>query len=544
MSLALPLAACSDTAPDADQKSKSTSLRQTAWTAASADAVKAGGTLRLATTRLPSNFNDRVGLGDQVDPELIAPTRGNAVAIEADGTWSVDRDYAESVKLVDRDPQVVEVKLNSKAVWQDGTSIVATDMIAWWKALNGSNKKFDVNNSAGFEDIKKVEQGANRFTYRVSFADKNADWPTLVYPGLPASVTSSDKTFNKGFARKAVPSNGPFVISKIDDKTKVITATPNPKWWGAKPKLDRIVWRVIERAAQPQAFANKEIDAVSVGADKWSYEVAKERADIGVQRSNGLTWTQLTFNGSRGPLKDVRVRRAIAHAIDRKGMSSAAGKPVGATAVTQGSMIYVPGQKGYEDAATPVIGFDLKKSEALLEEAGYKKDSDGRQTRNGKALTLSITVPSDTPTNARRAQLIQGNLKKAGITVRLDTVSADRYFEDYVIPLDFDMATFNWDGTAFPVSVTQPRFNPIDSGQNFTGMTSPKLAGLWKKADAELDPAKQISLAKDIDKVLFDYAPIVPIAPLPEVFVVAKGLVNYGAAQFEHPDYTKVGYKK
>jgi peptide/nickel transport system substrate-binding protein len=210
LSLVIPLTACSsDTAPDADQKSKSTSLRQTAWTAAPADAVKAGGTLRLATTRLPSNFNDRVGLGDQVDPEVIAPTRGNAVAIEADGTWSVDRDYAESVKLIDRDPQVVEVRLNSKAVWQDGTPIVAKDMIAWWKALNGSNKKFDVSDSAGFEDIKKVEQGANRFTYRVTFANKNADWPTLSIRSCPLPSPHRTRHSTGGSPRRPCRATAP-----------------------------------------------------------------------------------------------------------------------------------------------------------------------------------------------------------------------------------------------------------------------------------------------------------------------------------------------
>ncbi|MDQ3157410.1 MAG: ABC transporter family substrate-binding protein [Actinomycetota bacterium] len=545
LGLALPLSACSSGgSPVEDGNARSTSLKPTAWSSAPADAVKSGGTLKLATTTLPTNFNDRVGLGDQVDPGLIAPTRGNAVVIKADGTWSVDRDYAESVKLVDRDPQVVEVELNPKAVWQDGSPIVAKDMIAWWKALNGSNKKFDVNDSTGFEDIKSVKEGADRFTYRVTFARNNADWPTLIYPELPAVVTSSDKAFNKGYAKKAVPSNGPYVISKISGNGKVITQTPNPKWWGNKPKLAKITWRVVDRSAQAQAFANKKIDAVSVGQDKASYDIARTRADSRVQRANGLTWTHLTFNGTRGPLKDVKVRRAIAHAIDREAMSSAASKPLGAPAVTQGSMIYVPGQKGYKDAATAQIGFDVKKSAALLKEAGYSKAPDGLQTKAGKPLTLSIAVPSDTPGNARRARLIQRYLKKVGITVRLDTVSADKYFDDFIVPLNFDMATFNWEGEPFPVSAREPLFHPVDSGQNFTGITSPKLADLWKKADAELDPARQMSLAKDIDKELFSYVPIVPIAQTPTVFVVAKGVVNYGAAQFEHPDFTKVGYKK
>lgn len=543
LSLALSLSACSSDKDESGPDDR-TSLRTTAWREAPASAVKSGGNLRLAITQLPKNFNDQVGLGDQVDPEVIAPTRGDAIVIKADGTWEVDRDYAESVKLVDKDPQVVKVKLNPKAVWQDGKQIVAKDMIAWWKAMNGSDADFDVNSSVGFQDISSIKQGKDQFSYAVTFDKKKADWPMYVYPRLPSSVTANAKAFNKGFVKKAVPSNGPFVISKIDANTKVITETPNPKWWGVKPKLDKILFRVVDPSRQAQDFANKKLDAVNIGQDKASYDTAKKRADVEIQRSGGLTWSHLTFNGTRGPLKDVKVRKAIAHAINREGMSAASNKPVGAPAVTQGSMFYMPGQKGYRDHATAAIGFDLKKSEALFKEAGYTKGSDGLQTKDGKPLTLSITVPSDTPTNAQRAQLIQGYLKKVGVTVKLDTVPVAKYFNDYVIPLNFDMVTFSWQGTAFPVSTTQPLFNPIDSGQNFTGITEDKLGDLWKKANAELDPAKQTALANDIDKELYSYVPLVTIAPTPKIFGVGKGLVNYGAAQFEYPDYTKVGYKK
>ena len=87
-------------------------------------------------------------------------------------------------------------------------------------------------------------------------------------------------------------------------------------------------------------------------------------------------------------------------------------------------------------------------------------------------------------------------------------------------------------------------FNPIDSGQNFTGITDDKLAGLWATANAELDPTKQAALANAIDKQLNSYVRLVTIALTPEIFGVAKDLVNYGARQFEYPDYTKVGFRK
>lgn len=544
--LALTVSGCAkgNTSSDKTDNNGAT-LPTTAWDSANYGDVKQGGTLTLAIGQLPDNYNNnQVNGGLQDTFDLQVPVLGGGVTTKSDGRWAVDKNYAESIKLTSEDPETIEVKLNKKAVWSDGKPIVAKDMINYWKASNGTDKKFEVVATNGFQDIGSITQGADEYSYTVVFKKKNADWPNYVYPALPSTVTAKSEDFNKTYAKKMFPSAGPFVISKIDQNAQVITETPNPKWWGDKPKLDKIIFRVVDQAAQAQAFANKEIDAVSIGQDKAAYDTAKKRADVAIQRSNGLTWTHLTFNGTRGPLKDVKVRQAIARAINREGMSAAANKPVGAPAITQGSMIYMPGQKGYKDEATPTIGFDLKKSEALFKEAGYTKDSKGLQSKGGKPLTLNIVVPGDTPTNAQRAQLIQGYLKKVGVTVKLDTVPSAKYFNDYVIPLNFDMVTFSWQGTAFPVSTTQSLFNPIDSGQNFTGITSPKLAGLWDKANAELDPAKQVTLANDIDKELYSYVPLVTIAPTPEVFGVAKGLVNYGARQFEYPDYTKVGYKK
>lgn len=542
LALALTLAACSSDGDDPATSPGATKFGPTAWSAVDPGSVKAGRTLRLAIDRVPANFNDRVDAGAGVEVKPNEATRGNAVKIRADGSWQVDKNYAESVKIVDKDPQTIEVRLNPRAVWQDGKPIVAADMIAWWKALNGSDAAYNVMSTAGFEEIKSVKQVKDRFTYRVVFADKFADWPAYIYPELPASVTSSAKAFNQGFAKKAVPSNGPFVISKIEKS--VITATPNKRWWGAKPKLDKIAYKVVSPSKQAPEFAADNLDAIDIGQDKASYDVARGRDDSVVQRSGGLTWNHLTFNASKGPLKDVKVRRAIAHAIDRTAMSSQVNKPLGVRAEAQGSMIFMPGQRGYQDNATRTIGYDTAKAESQLLSAGYAKDATGKFVKQGKPLTLTLTVPSDTPPNVTRAREIQAYLEKVGITVKLDTVPVSRYFEDYVIPLNFEMVTFSRNGGPFPVADEQALFDPVDSGQNFTGITSPKLGSLWDKANRELDPTKHLVKANDIDRALFDYVPIVPIAANPTVYVVAKGLVNYGASQFEHPDFTRVGFRK
>ena len=71
--------------------------------------------------------------------------------------------------------------------------------------------------------------------------------------------------------------------------------------------------------------------------------------------------------------------------------------------------------------------------------------------RKGKPLTLTMPVPADTPANSRRAALIAEDLKKVGIVVKVRNVPADDFFSQFVIPLDFDLVTFVWRGSAFPI---------------------------------------------------------------------------------------------
>ena len=133
-----------------------------------------------------------------------------------------------------------------------------------------------------------------------------------------------------------------------------------------------------------------------------------------------------------------------------------------------------------------------------------------------------------------------------GIPVELTTVPAAQYFSDYVIPGNFEMVTFSWQGTPFPISSSEALFYPLDSGQNFTGTTDDKLGDLWTQANTELDPAKRIDIAKEINDTIWSYVPMFPIAPLPNVWAVKQGLVNYGAAMFGYSpvDWTIVGWAK
>lgn len=534
--------AAGNTAPSSTD-SPAAALPTVDWDAADAGDVQDGGTLNLAVVALPVNYNNSQIDGNDVDTNtLLSPTQGGPLRITTDGGTEVNPDYASSVELTSEDPQVVEIKLNPKAVWEDGTPITVADYEATWKALNGTNEAYQVVSTTGWDQIGSVEQGSDEFDVKVTFSSVFADWQSLFGGVLPASVASDPEVFNTGFTAKAMPSSGPYVISNIDATGQVVTLTPNPVWWGEKPKLDTILFKAVSQAQQGSSFANKEIDALYISANADLYATAKSRDDAEIQATNGLTWTHVTMNAKSGPLSDVNVRKAVASVVNREQIAAAANTPVGVPAVTQGDYIFMNGQKGYQDKALPR---DTAAAEGFLKDAGYTKEGDS-WTKDGEALKLTITVPADTTTNIQRSEQVQADLGEFGIPVELTTVPAAQYFSDYVIPGNFEMVSFSWQGTPFPISSTEALFYPLDSGQNFTGTTDEKLGDLWTKANAELDPDKRIEIAHEINDTIWSYVPMFPIAPLPNVWAVKQGLVNYGAAMFGYSpvDWTIVGWKK
>ncbi|MCC9054120.1 ABC transporter family substrate-binding protein [Microbacterium sp. F2E] len=535
--------AAGNTAPSTTD-SPAAALPTVDWDAADAGDVQDGGALNLAVGSLPVNYNNSQIDGNDVDTNtLLSPTQGGPLRITTDGSSEVNPDYASSVELVSDDPQVVEIKLNPKAVWEDGTPITVADYEATWKALNGSNEAYQVVSTTGWDQIGSVEQGSDEFDVKVTFSSVFADWQSL-FGGtvLPAAIANDPTAFNTGYTAKAMPSYGPYVISNIDQTGQVVTLTPNPVWWGEKPKLDTILFKVVSQAQQGSSFANKEIDALYISANADLYATAQSREDAEIQATNGLTWTHVTMNAKEGPLSDVNVRKAVASVVNREQISSAANTPVGVPAVTQGDYIFMNGQKGYQDKALP---HDTAAAEGFMKDAGYTKDGDS-WTKDGEALKLTITVPADTATNIQRSEQVQADLGEFGIPVELTTVPAAQYFSDYVIPGNFEMVSFSWQGTPFPISSKEALFYPLDSGQNFTGTTDEKLGDLWTKANAELDPDKRIEIANEINDTIWSYVPMFPIAPLPNVWAVKQGLVNYGAAMFGYlpVDWTIVGWKK
>ncbi len=544
-----PLAGCQESKEDsAGTIETAPGLPNTARDKVEADQVQDGGTLTLSLTQLPDNWNYYQLNGALYDLARIREPLGGQMYLIANeaGEVSFDPNYIESATLKQEDPTVVEVKYNKNAVWEDGTPITINDLQSNWKATNGTNPDYQVASTVGWEKITSIEQTEDEFTGEITFSEAYVDWQPYVYPDTPAAISDDPAVFNEGYVTKegkSTPSAGPYKVKEIDVNNGIVTLEKNDKWWGDEPKLDTIIFKVTSGENEPSAFANSELDAIEV-ANGDVMGTAKGRADAKIMKSAGLTWSHVTLNTTRGAMADVEVRKAIFYAINREAIGQAVVGPLEAPVVLVNNYVYMPGQKGYEDSFGGELKSDKAKAEQILQDAGYAKGDDGIYAKDGQKLEFSVVVPQGTKSNTDRATQIMNDLNAIGMKVALEAVPSDQYFVEYVAPKNFDMVTFSWVGTIYPVNSAGNLFYPVDSGQNFTGYADDAVGKAFEEANQIFDAAKRIEKANEASKLVADSYVILPFYATPNVWAIKDGLVNYGPSLFESTDWTVVGWKK
>ncbi len=509
------------------------------------DKVQQGGKLTWAIEAVLVNFNynqldGTTGSGKWVLMAMLP----QAFVSDARAKPIYDPDYLSGEpELTPGPPQVVKYKLNPKAVWLDGSPITAADFIAEWKAMSGKDPAFHIVSSNGYDHVKSVVQGANPFEVIVTFSTPYADWKGLFSPIYPASTNTHPEIFNTGWKNTMLTSAGPFRLASYDATAKTYTLVPNEKWWGNKPKLDQIIFRVIDNDAQPSAMANGEIDLMDIGPSADEYNRVKAIPGVDIRVAGGPNFRHITFNGQSPMLKDVHVRQAIAMAIDRAAIARAELGQLPVKPVALGNHIFMENQQGYQDNSS-VVAYNPEKAKQLLDAAGWTVQGNKR-VKNGQTLTINLVIPGGIAVSRSESELIQNMLAQVNVGVSINTVPTDNFFDKYITPGQFDMTVFSWLGTPFPISASQSLYRKTVGDkvmQNFSRIGSDELDHVLDQAVQELDPQKAIALANQADLLIWQEVHSVTNYQRPDIWAAKKGLANIGAYGFADIAYEDIGW--
>ncbi|MER5544492.1 ABC transporter family substrate-binding protein [Streptomyces sp. NPDC001118] len=510
--------------------------------------LRQGGTLKVAIDQWITQYNINNVDGQQGDAQEIAKTvLPDLFDSDAQGAHHINPDFLLSAKVTSTSPQVVEYELNPKARWSDGTPLSWRDFHAQWQALNGTDKAYEAADTSGYDQIAEVGQGTGAHGVKVTFRTPYADWQRLFDPLYPAAYYDTPGKFGKGWAEKVPVSGNAFKIGQYDRTGQTVTLVPDPKWWGPRPRLDSIVYRVLDASARPDAYLDKEIDYTTALLPE-DYRRLVKAPDTDIRR--GARWDEvhITLNGGRGPLKDLRVRQAIQHALDRKGIDEAFAKDLSFELKPLDNHFFMPNQKGYRDTSGGNADFDLAQAKKLLDAAGWKDNGEGApRTKGGKQLALDYVLSAGgNAAQTDQAELVQQQLAQAGVRVELKKVPANDYFNQFVNRGNFDLTSFRNVDAVYQSLLTPVFVRPRGGNlfQNFGSVGSPKIDALLKQAGETTDPSAAAALYNRADDEIWRLAHSVELYQRPQIVAVRSGLANFGAEGLADIDYTKVGWLK
>ncbi|SEG42493.1 peptide/nickel transport system substrate-binding protein [Nonomuraea solani] len=513
------------------------------------DKIKDGGTLRWGINEFPAQWNRNHVDGNLAMAAVIsnALLPGPFVSNEK-AEISADQNYVLDAKVTAQRPkQVVTYTLNPKARWSDGKPITWADYRAQWEALSGRDPAFRIVSSTGYQDIEKVARGKDDHQVVVTFGKPFGDWQSLFGPLLPAATNGSAEAFNNAWLNQIPVTAGPFKFGGFDQTAKTITLVRDDKWWGARAKLDKIIFRASEQDSLIGAFSNGELDVIDVGPSAPDYARAKATSGAQVRQAAGPDFRHFTFNGSSELLKERAVRQAVQLGINRQAIAQSDLQGLDWPTTLLNNHFFMNTQEGYQDNAGELGTYQPEKAKQLLDAAGWKLNGAVRQ-KNGKPLDLRFVVPSGVQLSKSEGELAQSMLAQIGVKLTLQPVPSDDFFTKYVIPGNFDITPFAYIGTPFPISSSYGIYADAPSGENWNanfGRTgSAAIDEAMSRAGQSLDPDRARTETNAADRLLWPEVNVLPLYQRPQNVAVRQALANVGARGFYALRYEDIGFMR
>ncbi|HET6827953.1 MAG TPA: ABC transporter substrate-binding protein, partial [Ramlibacter sp.] len=415
----------------------------------------------LPASALAQGKKDTVVLAMTLEPPGLDPTAGAASAIaeithyniyetltkiNSDGT--VSPLLAESWE-VSPDLRTYTFKLRRGVKFSNGEPFNAqTARFSFQRAGAEKSTNKDKRTFASMESVTAVDDST------LVIVNKELDPDFLFLMGQATAAMVEPKSADTN-ATKPV-GTGPYVLENWVKGSSVTLAKSNSYRNAGNIRMRRVTFRFIaDPAAQVAALLAGDVDAFPRVTPR-SVPQLQANPKFQVLVSNSRAKTILALNNRKKPLDDVRVRRAIAMAIDRKAVIQGAGDGYGAPIGSH----YTPGAFGYVDT-TGINAYNPEKAKALLKEAGVTGP-----------LELTITLPP--PPYARQGgEVIASQLAKVGITAKLQNVEWAQWLSNVYGNKNYDMTIIS-------------HVEPFDLG-NFAkpgyywNYESPKFAELYDK---------------------------------------------------------------
>ena len=385
--------------------------------AAERQPAPSGSTLRIAQVQEPVSL----------DPLLLNGTVGNEAAafvfsflLKVDDRGALVPDVATEVPTlanggISADERRITYHLHRGVRFSDGVELNAQDVVFTQSAV--MNPKNLIQSRLGYDQVQSI-RAPDRYTVVVTLKKPYAPFlvlfcaPGNVYPIMPKHVLQRYPDVNRiDFSEHPIGS-GPYTVSEWRRGDRVVFAA-NPHYWKGAPKIARIELRFTpDYSAMANRLAGGDVDAV-FNTDASVVPQLRAVASVNVTFTPIDGQGALIFNTQAAPTNDVRVRRALAMAIDAKSMVAKASNGVFRNDRAGSGMF----QWAYNPAALQMPPYDPKGAARLLDAAGWKLDSSGVRRNGGRPLDVMLVSEKGSQTFAIIGNAVEEYERAIGVRV-------------------------------------------------------------------------------------------------------------------------------
>jgi len=309
--------------------------------------------------------------------------------------------------------------------------------------------------------------------------------------------------------------SGPFRFVSAEQDKEVIVER-NEDYWGDKPHVPRVRFVVVpDTTTRALELRKGSADIVSNALTSDMVLTLEKEPNLVVQRAPGTALSYLAFNLRDPILRDVRVRQALAYAIDRRPMIQYLWRDFARPADS-----ILPPQSWAYDADVPKYGFDPEKARQILDTAGYLPV-------NGVRFHLTMKTSTEETTRLMVA-VLQQQLRDVGIALDIRTFEFATFFAD-VTSGAYQMYSLRWiggneDPDIFEYAFHSDKFPPHGANRSF--YVNPKLDALIKEGRSETDPSRRKAVYADIQTILATDLPYINLWFLDNVLVHTRRVRN------------------
>jgi peptide/nickel transport system substrate-binding protein len=332
-------------------------------------------------------------------------------------------------------------------------------------------------------------------------------------PIIPEHVYGDGQDVQVHPANSAPVGSGPFRLVEFDPGRQITLERYEDFFIEGRPYLDRIIVRIVaDPSSAVLALEAGEADIlpfVTGSQDIRRLQSGEGRlvTNKGYQGIGAINW--LAFNTAKEPLDDVRVRQAIAYAIDRDFIVNALHR--GVSQVQRGPIVE---SSPFFNDNVEAYDLDLDRANALLDKAGHAPDA------NGTRFTLTVDYPGNGEQQQNIAEYLRSQLPKVGIAVEVRASPDFPTWSQRISNFDFDLtmdSVFNWGDPVIGVHRTYLSSN-IRKGviwSNTQQYANERVDELLDQAAVENDQDRRKELYDEFQMIVMDELPVYDINLLP-----------------------------